>query len=286
MGVCDYFFKKRTGIKLFNKIFIYKKSFIKKNKFMQSKIRLITATFLLSAVVFVSCKKTDTNPVTTDQTTELSTQADDQSRVSTEVDAIANDGNIVLESNAAFNGKIENTLGTLCNATTVADSSNGTKKITVTYNGLNCSGTRFFTGVVVLSMPQATHWKDAGAVLTVNIQQLKITRVRDNKSIIINGTHTITNVTGGRLSDLASRGSITHTIIGANLSVTFDNGTQRTWQVAKQRVFTYNNGIVITTTGTHTDGAVSGISEWGTNRFGNTFVTAISQPMVIRQDCD
>lgn len=135
-------------------------------------------------------------------------------------------------------------------------------------------------------MPQATHWKDAGAVLTVNIQQLKITRVRDNKSIIINGTKTITNVSGGRLSDLATRGSITHTISGTALSVTFDNGTQRTWQEAKKRVFTYNNGIVITTTGMHTDGAVSGISEWGINRFGNAFVTAISQPLVVRQDCD
>jgi len=253
---------------------------------MQSKTRLITAITFLMAVSLVSCKKTDTNPPTTDETTNLSVHSDDESRFSNEIDAIATDANTVIEDNASFNGRIENTLGTICNATAVADSTNEIKKITVTYHGLDCFGKNSVNGIVVLSMSKATHWKDVGAVLTVNIQNLKITRVLDNKSITINGTKTITNVSGGRLRDLASRGTITHTIIGTDLSVTFDNGTQRTWQVAKKRVFTYNNGAVITTTGMHTEGAVDGIAEWGTNRFGNTFATAISEPMVIRQDCD
>ena len=252
---------------------------------MQLKIRLIAAVTLIMAVAFVSCKKADTTPTTTDPTTELTAQSDDQSNVSAGTDAIENDVDLVLESNPSFNGKIENILGTVCNANAVADSANGIKRITVTYNGVNCIGNRSLTGVVVLSMPLGTHWKDVGAVLTISTQNLKITRVRDDKSIIINGTKTITNVTGGRLSDLASRGTITHLIAGAD-SITFDNGKQRIWQVAKQRVFTYNNGIVITTTGTHTEGQVTGISDWGTNRFGNAFVTAISQPLVIRQDCD
>jgi hypothetical protein len=136
-----------------------------------------------------------------------------------------------------------------------------------------------------MSMPIGTHWKDAGAVLTINTQNLKVTRIIDSKSIVINGSKTITNVSGGRLIDLGSRGTITHTIAGAD-SITFDNGKQRIWQVAKQRVFTYNAGAVITTTGIHTEAGVGGIAEWGTNRFGNAFVTAISQPLVIRQDCD
>ena len=254
---------------------------------MKSRFRLTAAVIVLMAVAFVSCKKSDNTPTTTtDEATQLSVQSDDQSRFSGEIDAVANDANVVMESNASFNGKVENVLGTLCNATTVIDSTGTTKKITVTYNGLSCAQNRFVTGVVVLSMAKATHWKDAGAVLTVDIQNLKITRVRDGKSIIINGTKTITNVTGGRLKDLSSRGTITHTIASAGISVTFDDGTQRTWQVAKQRVFTYSNGVVITTTGMHTDGAVSGISEWGTNRFGNAFVASISQPLIVRQDCD
>ena len=93
-------------------------------------------------------------------------------------------------------------------------------------------------------------------------------------------------LSGGRLGQLASLGTIIHDITSPGLSVTFDNGSQRTWRVAKRRTFTYTNGIVVTTIGTHTDGTTTNISEWGVNRFGNNFVTVISQPMVIRQDCN
>lgn len=255
---------------------------------MKSRFRLIAAVIVMMSVAFVSCKKESTattTTTTTDDATQFSVQSDDQSRFSGEIDAVANDANIVMESNASFNGRVENVLGTLCNATTVTDTTGSTKKITVTYNGLSCEQNRFVTGVVVLSMAKEMHWKDAGAVLTVAVQNLKITRVKDEKSITINGTKTITNVTGGRLSDLSGNKVITHTITSAGMTVTFDDSTQRTWQVAKQRVFTFSNGIVITTTGTHTDGTVSGISEWGTNRFGNAFVATINQPLVVRQDC-
>lgn len=135
-------------------------------------------------------------------------------------------------------------------------------------------------------MPAGIHWKDVGAILTVTYQNLKITRISDNKSITINGTHAITNVSGGRLIDLASQNSITHRINSSNMAITFDDGAQRTWQVARKRVFTYNNGIAITITGEHTDGNITNIAEWGTTRFGSTFTTSITDPLVIRQDCN
>lgn len=252
---------------------------------MQSKFRLLASVIMLMAVSLLSCKKNETSTVAADLTTELTAQSDDQTDLSESTDEIENDANLVLESSPSFNGRIENVLGTLCNASAVADSSNGVKRITITYNGVNCNGRRSFTGVVILSMPVGTYWKDAGAVLTITTQNLKITRLWDNKSTTLNGKRTITNVTGGRLGDLASRGTITHQIAGSD-SITFDNNKQRIWQVAKQRAFTYSNGIVITVTGMHTDGNISGIANWGTNRFGNAFVTAITQPLVSRQDCD
>ncbi|MBC7510077.1 MAG: hypothetical protein H7320_15225, partial [Ferruginibacter sp.] len=50
-------------------------------------------------------KKTDTTPSTTDQNTELAVQSEDQSNFSSQVDAVANDANIAIENNAAFNGR-------------------------------------------------------------------------------------------------------------------------------------------------------------------------------------
>ena len=254
---------------------------------MKKNVQIILAAVLFLSVAFVSCKQATTNnPI--DYVSELATHSDDQSRFSSDMDEIANDANTVSENFAAFNGRIENVLGALCNATTVLDSTATLRRITITYSGLNCTGTRNRAGKVELTMPLGSRWKDAGAVLSISIQNLSITRVIDNKTIILNGTRTITNVTGGRLSDLATLGTITHRIetTGAGMSITFDNGSQRTWNEAKQRVFTYNNGMVITTSGLHSDNGITNISEWGINRNNKAFVTSISQPRVIRQDCN
>lgn len=255
---------------------------------MKMKIQFILVAALALSVGFLSCKKN--NDVAADNT-DMVTHSDDQSNFSQSTDDISNDVNTTIDNYNAFagfagSGSVDNGItGLPCNATAVLDSANGLRRITLTFNGLNCAGTRNRVGVILLTMPLAQHWKDAGAALTINVQNLQITRVSDGKSITINGTMIATNVSGGRLINLSSLGTIVHTLTSSGMTVTFDNGSQRSWQIAKQRTFTYDNGIVITTIGTHTDGSTTGISEWGTNRFGNTFVTAITQPMVIRQDC-
>src|SRR5262249_19832127 len=105
-------------------------------------------------------------------------------------------------------------------------------------------------------------------------------------SITINGSKTITNQSGGLLINLASLQTIVHLVNSNGLSVTFDNGSQRTWQVARKQTYTWAAGAVLTVTGNHTQGNVTGIAEWGTNRFGNAFTTVIDAPLVIKQDCD
>jgi hypothetical protein len=257
-----------------------------KIKIMKKSIQLITAFALILSFTFVSCKKTDTNDNSSDYTAELSAHSDDQARFAEENDAMDNDANLFIDNYPAFNGVIGGVNNLPCHATHTLDSSNGIRRITITYNGLDCRGLTYRTGEVVLSMPVSQHWRDMGAVLTITTNNLHITRVRDNRSITINGVKTITNVTGGRLANLPALGTITHAIASPGMTVTFDNNTQRVWRIAKQRDFTYNGSIVITTTGTHVDGTTTGISEWGMNRFGHQFVTAITAPLVIREDCD
>ena len=122
--------------------------------------------------------------------------------------------------------------------------------------------------------------------MTVSYENLRITRTRDHKSITINGSHTLTNVSGGRLMDLATRANVVHDIHSAGMSIKFTDSTTRNWQVARRRTYTYQNGIVITITGTHAEGNKTGITEWGTTRFGTAFTTSITQPVVVRQDCN
>ncbi|HEY1870216.1 MAG TPA: hypothetical protein VGG71_04115, partial [Chitinophagaceae bacterium] len=222
---------------------------------------------------------------TSDNSNEASVQSDDQARFSNATDAVANDADLALELSPSFSGRLDRSQITFCNAAAVFDSVSNPRTITITYNGADCWGATSRTGVVVLSMAQGIHWKDAGAAITITYQNLKITRISDNKSIILNGSQTYTNVNGGLLINLPTIGTITHTITSGNMSVTFEDNTQRTWQEAKQRVFTYNSGVVITITGTHTDGSNTNIAEWGTNRLGHTFASSTVQPIVIRQDC-
>jgi len=251
---------------------------------MKKSILYLSIATLSAAAVFSSCKK-DSTTTASDNSAQVSTQTDDQSRVSEETDAVTNDVNVSLESSSNISGREMDIQSLICDATVVTDTVARPRTITITYNGSNCAGTRTRTGSVVVSIPGETHWKDAGAAVTITYQNVKITRVSDGKSITINGTHTITNVSGGLLINLPNEQSVTHTITSSNMSVTFDDGSQRTWQVARQRVFTYNNGVVITITGMHTDGSNTGIEEWGTTRFGNPFTNAIVTPLVIRQDC-
>jgi len=258
------------------------------------------------AAFVAACKKdntTNTGGITASQTTTLETQADDQTQVSDENENVTNDVNTVLTSQVSTNGNslkslesgstsvnsVNHVNGTseilICDATVAFDTVSNPRKITITYNGTNCWGNRTRTGTVVVSIAAGVHWRDVGASVTVGIQDLKITRIRDGKAITLNGYKTITNTSGGSLKDLASLGSITHNI-SDSLSIFFADSATRVWQAAKQRVFTYDNGIVVTTTGTHSDNAHTGIAEWGTNRFGVGFETLIVEPLVIRQDCD
>jgi hypothetical protein len=261
----------------------------------------------VAGTMFVACNKSNSTASSGDSSSDMQTQSDDQTRVSNETDAVADDANTAMVVESPVSGAsvsrtaaygyaqgiaieggphVDSLPNPICDATIKVDSIDNPRTITITYNGNNCNLTRTRTGVVVISIAAGIHWRDQGAIVSVSIQNLKITRLSDNKSITLNGTHVYTNVSGGTLENLPIEGTLTHTITSSNMSVTFDNNSQRVWQVARQRVYTWvNNGLVITTSGLHTDGSTTGISEWGTNRFGNSFEAVIVTPLVIQSAC-
>ncbi|KAA9041753.1 hypothetical protein FW778_06975 [Ginsengibacter hankyongi] len=248
---------------------------------MRLKKFLIASTVVFFAIGFASCKKDNNSNTSADTTTETKMQADDQAFFSNETDIATNDVNASIDINggsynqtpAGINSPI---LSLPCDATITVDTTSNPRTITINYNGNNCNLTRKRTGSVVVSFAPAFKWGTAQAQLTVKFVNFKVIRNVDGKSIVINGTRTITNVSGGLLKNLATLDSIEHKIDDTNMSITFDNGAQRTWETHFTRVFTYNNGIVISTTGN--------IS--GKNRFNDDFSCTILHPLVIEQGCD
>lgn len=254
---------------------------------MQLNFRLVPVLTLAFITTFTACKKDTTTDTNESSATEIKTHADDQNRVSAELDLAATEVTAAMESNASFGGRLSNGQNTtsICGATATADTASNPKTITISYNGNNCAGTHFRSGSIIVSMPSGIRWRDAGAAITVNFQNFKIKRLADNKSITINGSQTFTNVSGGLLIHLSNLQTITHTITSSNMSITFDDSTQRNWQVARKRVFTFNNGVVLSVHGIGTSGNITNAAEWGTNRFGHSFTTSITAPLVFRQDC-
>jgi hypothetical protein len=267
-----------------------------------SKLFIITA---LTGVLF-SCKKSNsTSSSTTETTAQVSTSSDDVSRASTESDAAFDDVNTAMTAQTSVTGAalapaLRNgiqTLGgpgnndtvttTICDAVVTVDTVDNPRTITITYNGNNCAMDRTRTGSVVISFAKGVVWRDAGAVVTVTFNKLAITRLSDNKTITLNGTHTYTNVSGGSLLSLPNNpgNSIIHTITSSDMAITFDDGSKATWNVARQRTFTYNDGYVITQTGTHTSDSLTNVSMWGTDRYGNAFTVDILQPYVVTLSC-
>lgn len=268
---------------------------------------------MIAGAAFTACTKNNTTgSSSTDASTtaNLQTAADDQSQVSYESDAVDDDANTALNGQTVVSGNSISVEGTttvrtttgvnqtdsigpriidnnsICDATITYADTNGARTITIVYNGSNCSGSRTRTGTVSISIPDGVYWKNAGATVTLQITNLTITRVRDGKTWIINGAKTYTNVSGGLLVNLPNLDSVVHSING-NMQITFASGNQRTWSIAKRRVFTYNDGVFLSTTGTHSDSlGNSDVAEWGTNRFGVTFESLITQPKTIAQSCE
>jgi hypothetical protein len=253
------------------------------------KMRLIAMTALIAAVTITACKKSSKTEEA-DETTvsqQLTQHADDQSRVSNDLDAVDNDINVAVESTPTFGrlAHVQQVMQLPCDATVTFDSTATDRRMIITFTGSACDSFRTRTGTITIAMPRTQHWRDSGATLSETIANLKITRRSDNKSITINGSRTVKNVTGGRVATIQPGTAVVHTIDGA-MSITFDDNTVRQWNVARKRTFTRPvNNITMSISGTHTDNGITGIAEWGTTRYGVAFATQIAEPLKFNQEC-
>jgi hypothetical protein len=233
----------------------------------------------LIALSLGACKKQDI-----DFNTEFQTQVDDQMFISAEIDAVTIDANTIVESTEYFFQRRNETAYGLCDATFTVDSSSSFKYFTVTYNGVNCAGRSKREGEVILTIKKGQSFSEAGAVISLSYRNLKITRIGDNKHVILNGELDLTNESGGRMAGIFAK-SLVHIINSEGMNITFDDGVKRLWKLSVRRTYSFDNGLVITSTGNKSIGAQSSISAAGTTRAGRHFVTMIEEPMVIRQDC-
>ncbi len=242
------------------------------------KLPLLLAAVLL--LMLGSCKKD--NGASND-----TTSAADGTNVSAALSSTADDVTNAVGNDHSISGKTDG-FGSLCGATVTVDSTNGI--VTITYSGDDCSGKVSRTGTLTITLEDfpTMHWKDAGATLSVNYNVI-VTVNATNAQYAFNGTHYFTNITGGlgwKIMDNQSTGidSIKHT--ATNFNITFPNGSQRTWSVSRSRTYRNINGVKsISISGDTTIGNTVNVDAWGTNRFGEAFVSALSSEIVSNNTC-
>jgi hypothetical protein len=247
-------------------------------------IRLIALLLVITGLSFTGCKKDKTDNSTVDPTS-MQQLANDEAAEQNASDEAMNDVDIFLAGNGLKSTDVLPCHATIDSTRTVGD----TITIYITYNGLNCSGTRYRTGHVEIKKLVGIPWSQAGATIIVRHINFTIRKVASNKTITLNGTKTHQNESGGVIWNLGN-GTVTsviHKTWGFE-TVTFSDNTTRTWNIARRKTFTGTapDAIVLTNDGFGVAEQYSNLVVWGTNRQGENFFTQIIQPVVMRQKCD
>jgi len=249
------------------------------------KYLLVVAT---ASLMFTACKK-NKDEINTDDVLQQTTSALDQSRVESESNAVMDDANNAIEGVSSTRSMLGLNSINLCNVT-IDSSQKLIGLLTLVYNGNDCNNIKSRTGSIRVQLPYdsttttVTKWKVLGSKITLTFNNYKVTNLSDNKSLTFNGTHSVTNVSGGVIADLFSNSNPIVHKIRANMILTFDDGTNRTWQAARLRTFTVvgsgTNGIISATlAGDTTINTIPNVAMWGTNRASEDFYISITTPI-------
>jgi hypothetical protein len=257
-----------------------------------SKYLMVAATV---GLLFTACKKNKDEvtptPAASDDATEQAVAASDQSRVESESNASMDDANNAIEgvsTTRSVAGIWPNSL--LCGVT--ADTSQKAfGLIVLNYSGNNCYNTVSRSGSISIQLPYSstsgvTRWKVQGSSVILTFNNYTVTNLNNGKSLKFNGTHTITNVSGGVVADLITNPSVPRVHrIRANMTLTFDDNTSRVWQAARTRTFSAttsgtNITIAASVAGDTTISGISNVAMWGINRNGVAFDISIPTPVV------
>ncbi len=256
------------------------------------KIALSVAIIGVSSLfLFTACKKKDDkkadDPVTTVETPDGQSGTDNRD-VQSENDQAVNEINDIISNTprAAGRGSSESGTSGICGF--AVDSVKITKDtILLNYNGVTCNN-RTRTGTVRLSWVHGTKWKNANATIKIDYLNYKIVRASDQKSIMLNGTQYLTNVSGGTWVDLltVANKTIVTTITGTNLQVTFEDNKTAVYNINRRASYTYPGSVLtVKAEGIGTSLSLTNLENFGTTRNGEAFTSQVTTPIVWNATC-
>jgi hypothetical protein len=261
---------------------------------MKNKLKLASFALLVAGLAFTSCKKDKvTTPATeADESSTFAQHSADVNTSNNTADMSMEDAENAIAPSSLSGARVSSggaIYSNICGASVDTTNQIANKTIVITYTGTSCDGLRNRSGVISIHLT-GNKWKDIGAELTITYINYKVTVLSTGKSTTLNGVHTITNVTGGIVNHIGlntNPTTITRKIRANNMSITFDDGTVRSWSAARKRTWTGSNGTAtsLTVEGDTTLAGVSNTEVWGINRAGNAFTTVMNTPIVVNSTC-
>jgi len=161
--------------------------------------------------------------------------------------------------------------------------------LTMLYNGNNCYG-RTRTGSVkltILNYPLAK-WKNTGTVVRIEFNKYKMVRSSDGKSVEINGTEEMKNLSGNTWFELwyMSQPSVVDQVSGTELNVKFDNTATAIFSFDRKLTYTYSNNVTTCRVeGMASQGGKNNVENWGQTRDGNVFTSQVVESPVWKSEC-
>lgn len=221
----------------------------------------------------------------------------DARQVQGENDAAVSDVNDVISNQPLLHGRVaspKGTTGILGNICGLTVDTNGAYQGTVklNYNGTVCSNRKREGSirVTIIDYANGKRWKHTGCVMKVDYLAYKITRASDGKSIQLDGTQYITNISGGTWFELIFLGqqNLTHSVTGDELNATFDDGKTAVYNIYRKFTYTWNgttNVLTCTGEGIGSSSGLNNLENYGYTRDGDWFTSQVVTPVVWNTTC-
>lgn len=249
---------------------------------------------LMASVLIISCKKKEEN---TDLDKNVKQFNEDANDIKSESDNADNDINSSI-NNTSIGGRTSASYSSDLCGVTIDTSQIANKILFYNFDGVTpCfSPSRTRGGQIKVELINGNSWKDAGAVLKLTYNNFKVTKLSNNKSIMFNGVKTLKNVNGiNWLTFILSTSNFKFQERALNVQVTFNDGTQATWNTARVTTWDYIPAnatpgipygyVKFTSNGDTLISGVANTDSWGINRSNQAFKTSYQSPWVSNSYC-
>ncbi len=241
---------------------------------------------LCGALAFSACKKskeTVNNPPTDNSETAEATASTDHNDYLMISDQTSEEANVIVSgnSNTSGSGSGSGSLSLVIGLSVDSSHVSANSCFKLTYSGTSSAGysRNGWDSIWVVGAGGLGHnWANINAYI---IQKYDYTCTKPNgKTMRLVGRDTTWNIGGGNFFAMLT-GSTQTTDHSGTATITFDDGTQRTWSHSRRKVRTYASGMITTTvSGKHSGSGSSTIDTWGTDRRGKTFYAEITNSLV------